>query len=127
MIYFVRHGQTDDNVNSILTGWLSTPLNEKGLEQAKQTAKELKDIHFDVCFCSPLLRTQQTLDEVLKYHKNLPVVLDDRLKERNYGELTGKHTSEWVGERWNSNSPVLGNMETIYEMYNRVEVFMIMF
>lgn len=36
MIYFVRHGQTDDNTNgNLLTGWSETPLNEKGFAQAR--------------------------------------------------------------------------------------------
>lgn len=38
MIYFVRHGQTDDNANgNLLTGWSATPLNERGgvLKQEK--------------------------------------------------------------------------------------------
>ena len=68
-------------------------LKEKGFEQAKETAKNLKDIKFDICFCSPLLRTRQTLDEIIKYHQNLNVIYDDRLKERDYGDnwSTCKH------------------------------------
>jgi len=55
MIYFVRHGQTDDNANgNLLTGWSATPLNERGFAQARETAAALKDIKFDVCFCSVL-------------------------------------------------------------------------
>ena len=77
MIYFVRHGQTDDNANgNLLTGWSATPLNEKGFAQARETAENLNDIKFDICFCSPLLRTRQTLNEIIKYHKNLNVVYD---------------------------------------------------
>ena len=84
MIYFVRHGQTDDNANgNLLTGWSATPLNERGFAQARETAAALKDIKFDVCFCSPLLRTRQTLEEILKFHEGLSIIFDDRLKERD--------------------------------------------
>lgn len=124
MIYFVRHGQTDDNVNgNILTGWGATPLNDVGLAQAKQVSKELKDIHFDLCFCSPLERTRQTLDEILKFHLNLKVVFDDRLKERDYGEISGMPASVCKFRRWNSNDEIPFKMETIPQMYSRIESF----
>ena len=121
MIYFVRHGQTDDNVNGILTGWLSTPLNDKGLSQAIDTAEQLKNVHFDICFCSPLKRTKQTLFEILKYHEDMPIIFDARLKERDYGSLTGKNTKLWQGERWHENNPLPEETESISDMYSRVE------
>ena len=81
MIYLVRHGQTDDNKNHIIQG--NKPLNETGKQQVEETAETLKDVDFDICFCSPLVRTIQTLDVIKKYHENLPIVYDDRLKERD--------------------------------------------
>ncbi|MDD4350879.1 MAG: histidine phosphatase family protein [Clostridia bacterium] len=124
MIYFVRHGQTDDNANgNLLTGWSATPLNEKGFEQAKETAIKLKDVKFDICFCSPLLRTKQTLDEIIKYHKNLKVVFDDRLKERDYGDITGKPASICKFRRWNANDEIPFKMESILQMFERVGSF----
>lgn len=124
MIYFVRHGQTDDNSNgNLLTGWSATPLNNKGLEQAKQTAEALKSVKFDLCFCSPLVRTKQTLNEILKYHKNLKVVYDDRLKERDYGEITGKPASICKFRRWNANDEIPFKMESISEMFERTANF----
>ncbi len=124
MIYFVRHGQTDDNANgNILTGWLATPLNNVGIEQAKETAIQLKDITFDLCLCSPLKRTKQTLQEILVYHKSLRVIFDDRLKERDYGEITGQPASICKFRRWNANDQIPYKMETIPQMYNRVKAF----
>lgn len=124
MIYFVRHGQTDDNANgNLLTGWSATPLNEKGFSQAKETAEKLKDIKFDICFCSPLLRTRQTLDEIIKYHKNLNVIYDDRLKERDYGEITGQPANICKFRRWNANDEIPYKMETIPEMFDRIASF----
>lgn len=124
MIYFVRHGQTDDNANgNLLTGWSATPLNEKGFAQARETAENLKDIEFDICFCSPLLRTKQTLAEIIKYHKNLNVIYDDRLKERDYGEITGKPANICKFRRWNANDKIPYKMETIPEMFDRIASF----
>ncbi len=124
MIYFVRHGQTDDNANgNLLTGWSATPLNSLGIEQVKQTALELKDIKFDICYCSPLVRTKQTLNEIIKFHPNLKVVYDDRLKERDYGEITGKPASICKFRRWNANDAIPFKMESIPEMFNRISNF----
>ncbi len=118
MIYFVRHGQTDDNANgNLLTGWSATPLNERGFSQARETAAALKDIKFDVCFCSPLLRTRQTLEEILKFHEGLSVFFDDRLKERDYGEITGKPANICKFKRWNANDEIPFEMESIPKMY----------
>lgn len=124
MFYFVRHGQTDDNANgNLLTGWSSTPLNERGFEQAKETADKLKDVEFDICYCSPLLRTRQTLDEILKYHPSLKVIYDDRLKERDYGEITGKPASICKFRRWNANDEIPFKMESIPQMFERISSF----
>ena len=124
MIYFVRHGQTDDNANgNLLTGWGATPLNEIGIMQAKEVAVELKDVKFDVCYCSPLVRTRQTLDEILKYHRHLKVVFDDRLKERDYGEITGKPSNICKFRRWNSNDKIPFKMESIQKMFKRIASF----
>lgn len=124
MIYFVRHGQTDDNANgNLLTGWLATPLNKKGIAQAKEIAKELKDISFDICYCSPLKRTKQTLNIILKYHQKLKVIFDDRLKERDYGEISGKPASICQFRRWNANDKIPYEMESIPQMLERIKNF----
>ncbi len=125
MIYFVRHGQTFDNAQKpeILSGHNKVKLTKQGIEQAKQTALELKDVKFDICFCSPLIRTKQTLKEIKKYHKHLKVVYDDRLKERDYGEVTNKPTTICQFRRWNANDEIPFKMETIPQLYNRLSNF----
>src|SRR5690606_30756536 len=84
-IYFVRHGQTDANAN-MQSGQtieeLDEPLNETGEKQAKELAEQLKDIPFDYIISSPLKRALHTADIINKYH-NLPIVLEDKLRERN--------------------------------------------
>lgn len=127
MIYFVRHGQTDYNLNKIYAGQQDIPLNENGIEQAKQTALELKDVDFDVCFCSPLIRAKQTCDEILKFHKTLIPIYDDRLKERYYGKLENQPVGIIKFNRWkvgeDDEQTKQYEIEEIMSVYNRVSSF----
>ena len=50
-LYVTRHGQTDWNVQGKTQGRTDIELNEVGIEQAKQTKKELKNINIDLIKC----------------------------------------------------------------------------
>jgi broad specificity phosphatase PhoE len=125
MIFFVRHGETDDNINGyLLTGHNDVELNENGIRQAKELAEQLKIIEFDLCYCSSLKRAKQTLDEILKYHPDLQVFYDDRIRERDYGEATGQPASVCKFRRWNINDVItFKNFETIPHMFERISSF----
>ncbi len=127
MIYFVRHGQTDDNIKDIISGGnRDVPLNQTGQEQAKLIAQKLKDFHFDVVYCSPMKRAQQTANEILKFHQNVPVVFDNRLKERNFGEIEGvkDNNSALYTKVWNMNSNFQADgLESVDDMYARISSF----
>ena len=84
MIYFVRHGQTEYNVQQLLGG--NSNLTDLGRQQASQAAEMFKDIDIDVIIVSNLKRTYQTAEIINKYH-NAEILIDDRLNERYYGEL----------------------------------------
>lgn len=124
MILVARHGQTNDNKNHIVQG--NKPLNKLGKEQAKNLAKELKNTHFDICFCSPLRRTRQTLKYIKKYHKTMEIIYDDRLVERRYGHLVGVCYDTIAGYkemRWNANYIMPENIEQVEDFYNRIADF----
>ncbi len=127
MIYFVRHGQTDYNLNKIYAGQQDIPLNQNGIEQAKQTALDLQKIKFDVCFCSPLIRAKQTCYEILKHHNNLSPIFDDRLKERYYGKLENQPVGSIKFNRWKVGADEEQtknlNIEMIIDVYKRVSNF----
>lgn len=95
-IYLFRHGSTQDNSKGVFSGWRDVPLNKKGIRDAKIVALRLKDKKFTLAFQSDLLRSRQTLREVLKYHKGVKVQSDSRIKERKYGKLQGKTHLEIV-------------------------------
>lgn len=92
MFYIMRHGKTDWNERKKLQGRTDIPLNEEGIAMAKAAADEYKDIHFDVCYCSPLTRAQQTATLVLE-GRNVPIITDERLVEMCFGEYEGIENS----------------------------------
>ena len=60
MFYILRHGRTDWNEEHRLQGEVDIPLNETGRQMAYDAAEKYKDIDFDICYCSPLKRAQET-------------------------------------------------------------------
>lgn len=100
-IYIVRHGETALNSKGVLQGRLDEPLNQNGLDLAVLTGRALKDIHFDHCISSPLNRALETAKIILKESGNdIPIDLDDRALEINFGDLEGKKLTE-MGEEGN--------------------------
>lgn len=121
---FVRHGQTYWNKNGIMHGQFDIPLNYTGIKQAKKISEELKNEHFDLCFCSTLKRAKSTAYSILLHHKNTKVYYDDRLKELSKGLLEGKHlNSEKLLKNEDYNFIKKFNIETKKEFYARVKEF----
>ena len=55
-----RHGETDHNAESLMTGWLDVPLNAVGVEQAKEAGRTISLFHFDKVYSSTLQRAFNT-------------------------------------------------------------------
>ena len=89
MIYLVRHGQTEWNVKRIIQGKMDICLNDVGREQARIIKKELDKEPIDLIICSPLLRAKETA-EIINHERNIPIIFDERISERNFGEYEGK-------------------------------------
>ena len=92
-LYLVRHGETIENAEGVLQGLMPGNLSEQGKEQVRVLGEELTGQHFDVMFVSDLHRTVQTaelLNEVLQ----LPIIKTPILRERDWGEVTGKKITD---------------------------------
>lgn len=89
MLYIMRHGKTDWNVKHKLQGRTDIPLNDDGRLMSEKARNEYKDIHFDICYCSPLIRAKETAEIFLK-DRNIPIITDDRLLEMSFGIYEGK-------------------------------------
>ena len=84
----MRHGKTDWNEQHKLQGRTDIPLNDDGIKMAEAAALKYKDVHFDICYCSPLKRAKKTA-EILLAGRDIPIISDDRLVEMSFGIYEG--------------------------------------
>ena len=92
-IYIVRHGQTVWNACKRLQGRTDIELNEKGRELAGETGRNLEGTHFDIIYSSPLIRAYETAC-LIRGHRNIPIIRDDRLMELCFGIYEGRDFSK---------------------------------
>jgi broad specificity phosphatase PhoE len=93
--YIFRHGETDYNQKGLCQGSLDIPLNENGIDQAKELLKKLEGKEIEIIYSSDLKRARKTA-EILSLGMNLPIVLDERLREFNLGEAEGLSKTEAI-------------------------------
>lgn len=101
-IIFLRHGQSQWNLENRFTGWTDVPLSEKGVEEARAAGRLLKaeGFSFDAAYTSTLKRAIKTLWLVLEEMDEMwiPVVKNWRLNERHYGALQGYNKAEMAAK-----------------------------
>lgn len=125
IIYLVRHGETDFNKKDVLQGQSQNPqLNETGVRQATTLKNKLKDIKFDVCFTSPMIRTWSTA--MILVGDRVEIKEDKRLIERYFGDLEGKPVLSYDSHKYwdyklNSNDE---NIEPIQDIFKRCNDFL---
>jgi 2,3-bisphosphoglycerate-dependent phosphoglycerate mutase len=97
-LVLLRHGESTWNRENRFTGWTDVGLNEKGVQEAIQAGRILKNegYPFDVAFTSVLKRAIKTLWLVLEEMDLMwiPVHRSWRLNERHYGALQGLNKAE---------------------------------
>lgn len=93
-LLFIRHGQSTWNVEHLLPGQLpGIALTEKGREQAESLAEALTVLPITAIISSPLERARDTA-ACLARPRDLPVLLDDGLKDTDIGPWAGKKYDE---------------------------------
>ena len=88
MIYVIRHGETQWNKENRLMGKYDVALNLNGIRQAYKLEQTLSDIQLDLIISSPLIRAAST-SKIINKNRQIPFIYDQRLEERNFGELRG--------------------------------------
>lgn len=95
ILWLIRHGQTDWNIEGRYQGQADMPLNAAGLAQAQSLAEQLSNEHFDAIYSSDLQRAKQT-GSALADKLGIPMQYDRRLREINQGEWEGQLVSEII-------------------------------
>jgi broad specificity phosphatase PhoE len=125
MLYFVRHGETDHNKNGIKQGWQNNPINETGVSQCRQTAKNLCNHGINKIFSSDLKRGEQSAQIFAEILNAPPPTVDARLREYGSGDLEGMKKSERSLQLYHDflNNPHKYNAEDHLDVYTRVRPF----
>lgn len=111
-VFFVRHGETEWNLEGRFQGQSDIPLNARGWQQAERIAERLATEPLAAIFSSDLSRAASTAEVVARYH-SIPVCRMPELREACFGAWEGK-TYEEVAQtdperaaRWRSDPAVL--------------------
>ncbi len=108
-LYLVRHGETIDNANQIMQGQTQGELNENGIRQAREVRETWKDRQIDVVIASDLKRSIDTARIIAEPH-GLEVITTPLLRERDWGDFTGRFIPDLKNEVWPDNIETLENL-----------------
>ena len=116
-LYLVRHGETKDNEAQIMQGQTQGRLNETGERQARQLAARLAGTHIDAFVSSDLKRAFDTAT-IVAAGRGKPVAVTPLLRERDWGDFTGRYIPDLKGEPWPE------NVETAERLLERARRFL---
>ena len=110
-LYLVRHGQTTDNVRQILQGQTPGELTPEGVRQAEVTRDRMKDESIDAFVASDLKRAEDTCCIIAEPHGK-DVVVSPLLRERDWGDFTGRYIPDLANAQWPDNVESLESMKS---------------
>lgn len=118
--YFMRHGQTDWNVEHRLMGQKDIPLNVLGKEQARKAIQQVQDLHIKTIYTSPLIRALETA-EIIATALNIELIILENLKEVDFGIYEGEKIEANFLDSW-----ILGNInpisgESFLDVHKRIQ------
>lgn len=116
ILFLVRHGETVDNANQTMQGQTQGELNERGILQAQELSEEWKDREINVIVSSDLKRAVDTAAIVAAPH-GLEVVKTPLLRERDWGDFTGRYIPDL------KNEPFPDNVESLENLLSRAGEF----
>ena len=124
MIYIIRHGQTDWNIEHRTQGQTDIALNTNGIEQAELIAQKIQNLKIDSIISSDLKRAYMTA-QIINKKFNKTIETDKRLREFCFGTLEGIIRDKITQETWKdfNDNPKHYKAETKEEVFNRIKSF----
>lgn len=117
ILYLARHGETVDNARQVMQGQTPGQLNDEGRRQARELGERLAGEHFDAVVASDLRRAVETAEILAAFH-GLPVATTPLLRERDWGDFTGRYIPGLKGEPWPE------NVEPLDDLLQRARAFL---
>lgn len=128
-IYLVRHGENPANLTlEFASRNIDYSLNDKGREQAQQTAEYLADMGIHEIYASPLKRARETA-QIIAARLALPVTVMEEFREIEVGDLEGQPVSDalWLQHddiffRWLKGEPeaAFPNGDSYHTLWGRM-------
>jgi broad specificity phosphatase PhoE len=122
-VVFETHALSEDNERGIATGWFGGRLSEAGRVQAARLGKRRSSDDVDVVFASDLNRAVETA-QIAFEGSGIPVFLDWRLRECDYGVLNGMPRTQLDAERHERVDKPFPRGESWREAVARVDTFL---
>ena len=100
LVTLVRHGESQDNLQSIWAGFRDSPLSSTGNSQARALGQAFSNVSLTAIYSSDLKRAAMTAEEILKANRSIPpppLVQSKSLREQNFGQAEGK---SWAAAEW---------------------------
>lgn len=128
-LYIVRHGQSECNAKHLVCGSTDAPLTEKGRAQAAETAAMIGELHkrhpIDLIIASPLQRALDTGRAIEAACPEVPLIIDERIKEIDFGESEGLSTRDQDFQSRKAQFPyVHGEGESMLRFVHRIYSFL---
>ncbi|SFC88699.1 histidine phosphatase family protein [Clostridium uliginosum] len=125
IIYLVRHGQTEWNLEKRMQGHKNSPLTNLGITQANGLYNKLFEETIDVIYSSESKRACDTA-EIIKGNRIIPIIVNKELREINMGDWEGMKQSDIISkypEIWNHfwNDPLLYTPTGLGESYQKLQ------
>ena len=117
-LYLARHGQTTDNVAQIMQGQRQGKLTPEGERQIATLADSMNSVVFDAIVSSDLRRAFDSA-RILADRRGMVVTTTPLLRERDWGDFTGRYIPELKGLAFPD------NVEKIDDMLRRAEEFLL--
>ncbi len=122
-IIFVAHSQTTDNAEGIASGWNDPDLTPKGIADARAVGQLLAKKQIDAAFASNQVRAVHTARYALE-GRNLAIKQDSRLRDVNFGNLTGRPRTEIRPIKAGFIKQPYPNGESYQDVLNRYQAFL---
>ncbi len=97
-VVFETHSTSEDNERGVASGWRGSHLSETGRAQAEELGRRRRDDGVELVITSDLARAVETA-RIAFEETEIPVLLDWRLRECNYGSLDGMPREQLEAER----------------------------